>query len=418
MRKFLLLLALAAVACDRGAVAGESVAPFATRDSAGITIAENPKNPAPGAPTWVVDSLPSAVVGGADTAAQFERIGQIALLPGGLIGVLDGRGESAFDFRFFDSTGRHVATHGRNGDGPGEFRWVSYFGPAGGDTIIAVDFVNKRLTWFTVSRGYARSIRLDEAQFKQLLGADAMGTSEMLVPLDDSVYAITAYRRRDQAGTSIGTNTYHIVDLRTHRVIDLASFEEPRGVPMTIAGERTAVFPIEPGQPVHVVDRARKRLCAAFTSVTEIRCVDSQGRRTFIRWHIDPVAFVMADRDATEQRLRATLKQYRRYSDRDADTYIRAIPWPTHWTAFSVLQIDADGNFWILEKALTATGERTARFRILGPDGKHVAFADAFPAQNVGLNRGTFIGTNAVLRLVESADGAPLVLSFPLRKGG
>jgi hypothetical protein len=416
MRSGLLLVAFAIAACDRVSGAGRPQ-PFATRDSAGITIADNPANPDSGVPVWFVDTLPSVVVGApGDTAAEFAAIGNLSLLPGGRIAVLDGRGENAFEFRIFDSTGRHVATHGRYGEGPGEFRWVSFFGPAGGDTIVAVDFSTKRLNWLTVSRGFARSIRLDEVLFRQLLGDDATGTSEMLVPLSDSVYAIKAYRNRRDADGFARTVSYHIVDIRANRVLDVGALDEPRGVMTTLGGRRIAVYPIEPGQPVHVVDRARKRICAAMTSKTEIVCADDQTRRTVIRWHVDPVAFVPEDRAATEERLRFNLKQMRAYSASDIDAYIGAVQWPTHWTPFSVLQLDPDGNFWILEKAFTASGERVPRFRILDATGRHVAFADAFPVRNVGHNTTTFIGSDAVVRVVEGPDGTPMIARFTIRK--
>ncbi|HKS06381.1 MAG TPA: hypothetical protein VJR92_08725 [Gemmatimonadaceae bacterium] len=418
MRFSVVLVTLALAACERAVGGGvPKVEPFATRDSAGIAIADNPKNPDAGVPVWFVDTLPSVVIGAnGDPAAEFAAIGNLSMLNGGRIAVLDGRGETAFEFRIFDSTGRHLATHGRYGEGPGEFRWVSFFGPAGGDTIVAVDFSTKRLNWLTVSRGFARSIRLDEVLFRQLLGNDATGTSEMLVPLSDSVYAIKAFRSRRAGEPFARTLTYHIVDIRANRVLDVGSLEEPRGVMSTVGGQRTMVMPIEPGWPVHVVDRARKRICVAMTSKTEIVCADDQTKRTVIRWHIDPIGFAAEDRAATEEQLRFSLSQYRKYPNSDVDAYMSAVQWPVNWAPFSVLQIDPDGNFWILEKGFTAAGDRVPRFRILDPTGRHIAFANAFPARNVGHNTTTFIGSNAIVRVVEGVDGTPVVAVFKIHK--
>lgn len=411
---------IAAAACDRSE-SSSSADKLVVRDSAGITLVENGHIGRNDVPWWSVDTIPSLTIGAdsGDPAVEFAAIGSVAQLPNGMVVVLDGRGEAAFEFRFFDSTGKHVATHGRRGEGPGEYRWVNFFGSAGGDTVIAVDFPSRRLNWLSASTGYLRSIRLDEERFKQQLGADASGTTETLIPLGDSLYAIKAFRRRPDASSPFERATsYHIANLSTGQTVNLARFDEPSGKPITTSFGPASVFPVEPNMPAHVVDRARRRICAAVTGTSEIRCADDQDKRTIIRWRADSIPFTAAHRKAYEDRLRTILARMRRYTDADIRAYFAAVEWPERFNPFSVLRLDAEGNFWILEQSVDASGGMQPRFRVLDPNGGHIAFADSFPVRGVGLGSRTYIGSTAVVRAFEDADGVPKVGGFRIRKGG
>jgi hypothetical protein len=408
---------IAAAACDRPTSSGADA--YVVRDSAGIALVENGHVGRADVPWWSVDTIPSLEIGAAsgDPAVEFASIGSVAQLPNGMIVVLDGRGESAFEFRFFDSTGKHLATHGRRGEGPGEYRWVNFFGSAGGDTVIAVDFPSRRLNWLSASRGYLRSIRVDEERLKQLIGADASGTTETLIPLGDSLYAIAAFRRRPNATSPFDqARTYQIANLSTGQTVNLARFDEPSGKPITLSVGPASVFPVEPNMPVHVVDLARRRICAAVTGTSEIRCADDRDRRTIIRWRADSIPFNAEHRKAYEDRVRTNLASSRRYTDADIRAHFAAVEWPDRFNPFSVLRLDADGNFWILEPGVDSAGGMQRRFRILDPNGRHIAFADSFPVRGVGLGSRTYIGSTAVVRAFEDADGVPKVGVFPIRK--
>ena len=405
---------IAALACDRSKSASADA--LVVRDSAGISIVENGRADVADVPWWSVDTVPSLAIGAlsGDPAVEFAAIGSVGQLPNGMIVVVDGRGEAAFEFRFFDSTGKHIATHGRRGEGPGEYHWVSFFGSAGGDTVIAVDFPNRRLNWLSASKGYLRSIRLDEERFKQLLGDDATSTAEVLIPFGDSLYAIPAFRRPANASSPYERGrSYHIVNLSTGQTVNLGTFHEPPGRLISTSVGRMMVGRVQPDVPMHVVDRARRRICAARTETSEIRCADDQDRRTIIRWRADSIPFTAEHRKAHEDLMRT-----RRLTEADIRDYLAAVEWPQRFNAFSVLQLDADGNFWILEPSVDASGGVRRRFRVLDPTGRHIAFADSFPMRPMGLGAETEIRSNTVIRAFEDADGVPKVGVFRIRKGG
>jgi hypothetical protein len=390
-------------ACTDADTNGVAAAPV-ERDSAGVLIVENPRTDA--LPRWTVDSVPSVSVGVAegDAHQEFGTIGGVALLNGGVIAVLDGRGETAFEFRLFDSTGRHIATHGRFGQGPGEFTWVNHFSSYSGDTIIAIDFPNRRLNYLTVSRGYIRSLPLDEVKLKAHIAPDASGLVEGMVPFDDSLFAVVAFRPRPGATTPFARfNSFHIVDMRAGTAPELARHDEPDGKPVpALAAKRMSVFPVDPAVPAHVVDRARKRICVAITNRTEISCVDTSGRRSIIRWHADSVAFTSDDRARFIDRIRARLARGNYFTPSEIDAYVGALEFPEWFNPFTVVRVDDTG--------------KAERFRILDPSGRQIAFANPFPARNVGLGSREYFGAESILRVYEDSDGVQAVGVFRIQR--
>jgi hypothetical protein len=153
------------------------------------------------------------------------------------------------------------------------------------------------------------------------------------------------------------------------------------------------------------------------TSITEIHCVDDRGARRIIRWIADTLRYSTEDRDTYVSQIRANYARSERYTEADANAIIGAVEWPERYTPFTILQFDAEGNFWILERARGASGERVTRFRILDAEGRQIAFADSLPTQNAGLNTRAYIGANVVIRPIEDADGVPMVGVFRIRKG-
>ena len=406
------VLAFSLFACDGGSRGDSEPAGLTVRDSIGVTIVEN-ADPGPrDVAEWRIDTLAALSIAGSDDPAyQFNRIGSIQQLPNGMILVMDGRGEAAFEFRFYDSLGKHVATHGRSGQGPGEHRWINFVGSVGGDTVVGVDFPNSRLSWVSASAGYLRSARLDESQFRKLIGDSASGIVESMVPLGDSVYALAAFRYGQQGGTS-----YHIVDMAKGTVHDAGLYEDPPMKEVEIAGRRTRVWPLGGGGPQRVVDRTRRRLCSATTSRTEILCVDADGRRRIIRWTTAPVPYTDDDYDAYADRFREARLARRGMSPQDVEAWLSAMGRPENHLPFSMLQLDPEGNFWLKEQTLNEARERRTRFRVLDPEGRQIAFADSFPTPPMGFGYGIHIGRSSVLRVVRDSDDVPAIAKFVIRK--
>jgi hypothetical protein len=102
-----------------------------TRDSAGVRIVEHRNVPSA---QWTLGARPLVRIGtsdGTDQAVQFTRVTMGTRLSNGNVIVVDGT-----ETRWFDSTGRLLRTITRNGDGPGEFRYINTVFRIAGDSIV------------------------------------------------------------------------------------------------------------------------------------------------------------------------------------------------------------------------------------------------------------------------------------------
>jgi hypothetical protein len=414
-RGSIVAVALALAACQRrDRESGDAAPPI--RDSAGIAIVDNGNVDPASVPRWSIDTTPSITIGrtAGDMAYELAHIGSVQRLPNGMILVLNGQGDAAFEFRFYDSTGKHVATHGRRGQGPGEYRWISFVGSVGGDTVVGLDFPNGRLNWVSASAGYLRSLRLEESGFPRIVDSDAGGL-ETLLPLGDSLYAVKVLHENIEMPGGQRSTTYHIVDLGAGTSADLAPYAEAPLKEVMLGGRLSFIAPINAARTSHVVDRARRRICAATSTVTEISCVEGKGRRMRIRWPSESVPYTSDDRRAFEESFRSMRRGSREDDDADVNRMLATIDWPERHDPFSTFQIDGDGNLWILEYTMDRSGTRQSRFRILDPEGRQVGFTDPFPTDRIGTEP-MHIGSTSVLRVIETPDGAPAIGVFRIRK--
>ncbi|HEY8484982.1 MAG TPA: hypothetical protein VIL13_10255 [Longimicrobiales bacterium] len=111
---------------------------------------------------WKADTV--AVIGGAlvdDDAYQFDQVTAEGLASDGAgrLHVLDRAGRRVL---VYDAEGRHVATHGRPGGGPGEIAAPSALAVGPGDSIWVADIGNRRYTIFPPTAGEARSVPFPE----------------------------------------------------------------------------------------------------------------------------------------------------------------------------------------------------------------------------------------------------------------
>jgi hypothetical protein len=154
----------AAAGCD---AAGDGTA-ATTRDSAGVHIVESSAPAWSDADAWRVGPEPDLSVGstgaaaatstpaaGTEAAYLFEGVLSAFPLGEDRIVVADRR---TSELRFFDADGRHVITAGREGEGPGEFRFMSLVWPLADDTVVVGDF--RGLHLFDAAGVYRRSFSL------------------------------------------------------------------------------------------------------------------------------------------------------------------------------------------------------------------------------------------------------------------
>jgi hypothetical protein len=182
------MLLLPLLACARD---GGQAAAAVARDSAGITIVENPLPAA--AMARQLDSVAVLSIGGGVGGADYdlnEIRGAVRLTDGRIVVADNASGE----LRFFDSTGTLVTRTGRKGKGPGEFEQIFSLWAIGGDTLVAFDLSTRRLSFVAPTGAYVRQADLAQQGFMVPVGR-----------LDDGTIVATGFSMNPTSLPSRGT---------------------------------------------------------------------------------------------------------------------------------------------------------------------------------------------------------------------
>ena len=149
MTRTLALAALLLAAC-------EAKAPVDRSRGDGVTVVESTE------PVWTggdgrLDPVPVLQIGARDGTdpGVFAGLGSVRFLESGKIAAGDSQSDR---IHIFDSSGVHVATVGRPGDGPDEFRDLGRIYPFPGDSVAGFDFGLSRTLVFAAQGGAARTI--------------------------------------------------------------------------------------------------------------------------------------------------------------------------------------------------------------------------------------------------------------------
>lgn len=134
---------IVAVGCGEGEGGGTVV-----RDSAGVTIVENnPAGPAWGEGGWRIADAPLVSVGDEEAPVGYAPLRGIThahLLPSGELAVADGEGAQIL---IYGPGGEFRRTVGRNGDGPGEFRYPYFVYSHRGDSLLVFNLYHGVLVY-------------------------------------------------------------------------------------------------------------------------------------------------------------------------------------------------------------------------------------------------------------------------------
>lgn len=152
---------LIAACGDRGSgqPPGAGTHQYGVRDSAGIRIAENPR-PAPDSRLgWTVSAEPLVSIGTpeGDSTFQLFRVSDATRLTDGSVVVANG---GSLELLVFDAQGNHLDSWGGRGEGPGEFAGLNRVRPWAGDSLIAGDPEQGRISIFDLEGTHGRTALL------------------------------------------------------------------------------------------------------------------------------------------------------------------------------------------------------------------------------------------------------------------
>jgi hypothetical protein len=151
-----LLCLMAAVGC--GADEHDAAPAMIVRDSAGVEIIENVQAAWPAGQGWRLSEEPLLTIGTVDgePATVFDAILGVRRLANGTVVVADRRSS---ELRFFGADGAFLRSVGGEGDGPGEFRFMSLFWVRGGNTLVVSHLPG--LSEFDAEGRFLRTMALD-----------------------------------------------------------------------------------------------------------------------------------------------------------------------------------------------------------------------------------------------------------------
>jgi hypothetical protein len=367
------LMLICLSACGEGA--GASAGPV-TRDSAGIRIVENAAPVWKKGQEWRLSAEPTLEIGMAEGAPEYllSRVSSALRRADGGIVVANG---GSNEIRFYDASGRHLRSVGREGEGPGEFRSLGWIQRMPGDSLLAYDFQNRRLSVFDPAGEFVRSFQtepLAENQFPQVSGL-----------LPDGSLLVQAGRVYGPGGVKDGLSRPPATFLHfsaTGAVLDsIAVLPGSEAFVKTQDRGFTVMSPLFGRSPVHVV--SGDRVILGGNDAYELAVYTPQGElKRLIRKR-------QAPRPVTDAAFEA-LKQ-KRLEGMDAEwrprlePMIEAMPRPATMPFYSNALADDEGNLWVQE--FQAPDDSVPTWTVFDPEGRMlgpVVLPDRFRPTHIG----------------------------------
>lgn len=287
-----------------------------TRDSAGVHIVENSSR-AKAPITFRASDKPSFDVGGLKDNPDDElnsRAGylrSIVLANGSHVVSDDTR------LRFLDAGGRQFHVSGRGGAGPGEFRQVSTLCRTRGDTVLASDPGNGRITVFDKAGTMVREI--------------PVGRVEMPYDgcFDDGTWVLWQ--------SVMGRDNTRRARMEVHNVA---------GAVVGTAGDySTGKYDMFVSLwPTFIVHGSH--LYVGDPTASEVRLFDKAGKlKTIVRTD-DPPAKTTAAEQAAMMPMVSPVSDDQSIMDRFKER-VRSTPRPAEWPSLGKIAVDPDGRLWI-----------------------------------------------------------------------
>lgn len=358
-------------ACDGNAVSDGG----ARRDSAGVAIVES-AGPAWGdGEGWRVDQRPLLEVGmeEGEEPYLFSRVTGAVRMGDGRIAVAD---RGAKQVRLFDAAGRHLLSMGREGSGPGEFGSLDRLVLGPGDTLLAYDGMQNRVT-----------VLAPEGRFVRVAAMPTTGGAPLWYAgrFDDGTLLLTrpATLRPDaRPGLRRDTLTYLRTNVGTERLDSIAAL--PGSESLVVAqGAGSATY----RRALTVDPTALTSGDSLFFATGEGFAVEVMGADGRLRRRVRaavPMREVTAeDRAGFHDGM---LERARGPARARVEAMLTEMPFPRALPAVDRLMVDAEGNLWTSE--FQRPGESGGeRWNVIDRSGRWlgaVAMPDGFRASQVG----------------------------------
>lgn len=308
-------------------------------DSAGIRIvtSERPLE------AWTLADEPDVDLGSVNESGptNFFQVEAAAFLPNERFVVAN---RSTEELRYFGTDGSFLGAAGRPGRGPGEFRGLSWIAVAG-DSLLAYDWGNDRISVRGPSGSYSRSFRLEWTS--GLLTPELLMRDGTLLAL--SVRAMTELHR---VGTQVDLGLLSRHDLTGAMIDSVGRLPVSQRVVHREGGLQTTVpLPLSASASFAPTDSG---FCYAYGPEFQLGCFDLAGTWTSIA-RVDSLPRAVEPEDV-DRAFDHELERAREANNVPREqALLRARPSmivPDHLPAFTDLVSDDEGRLWARRYAL------------------------------------------------------------------
>lgn len=360
-------------------------------------------------PRLSADPRPYLEINGSDAngAEVFGGATWATRLDDGSIVIADGPSTM---LRWFDATGSPMRTAGRVGEGPGDFRLISWIGHCHADSVYAWDLIQSRLSVFDEKGNFARVISVAPTGGARFVsscnraGAFAIPGREAREPSTGRpdpaaswaiVRTVSSLEVVDASGSVIASDS----DMLGTELVRMTGDARRRigagGMPRPLG--RSAIFALE-----------RDHLLVGIPDSAAIAVFTLDGKRSAtLPLNVPSRAPTKQQYQHAAEQLLSFVPMPMRQRTRD---WILSVPMPETLPATSALFADPGGRVWA---QLSMPGDPETRLRALSADGRMIA--DIIIPQSLTVFE---IGRDYILGLHEDEDGEQHVLLYRLRGPG
>lgn len=292
-----------------------------------------------------------------DPHQEFNGIAGAWRLSDGRIVVAD---QGTMELRFFDATGEHLSTVGGRGEGPGEFTNLGGLQVVRGDTLVAYNHLQRRVTLFDSEGSYIRTTPLPSLPDRPWsMPRGVFGDGRLLASAE------AGFMPSASGGEVVGEPALYLrFDPRTEAVDTIGEFPIRRyyAHPMS-----ALLIPFEP-EPAMTAAGDAIYFGRATHFEIDVYSADGELRRS-VRWERGGEPVTSAD---LERYRRNTLEPIEhpemreRVGEAVRDLFAE-VEMPETMPAHAGLRVDSEGYLWVADYR---PGEAPSeRWTVLTPDG-------------------------------------------------
>lgn len=359
-----------------GCSSGEAApAAAVVRDSAGITIVENPGPIWRAGEGWRLSEEPVLEIGEdeGEDAYQLFRVSNVVRLHDGRVAL----GNAGTDeVRFYRPDGTYIRSVGREGGGPGEFRSLSGPYPYH-DSLAVYDRGNQRMAILGPDGGWVRSF--------STTAPGGASSAALVAPFEDGTVAgplIVMFTAGASASRVSRDSSVHVRFTMDGELLDTLGVFQGSEWFVRQTGTGMGVMSLAMGKRIHTAVHGTA-IYVGETDSYEVRRYESDGRLVRIIHRDLPVRPVTPQDIARykEEQLEQAEAQWRSFQEE----MLNAMPFPSTMPAHGSIAVDAEGNLWVA--AFRASNREPHLWTVFDPDGRmlgDVTLPDRFRVTDMG----------------------------------